>query len=70
VKPANSKFFESAKPYAHSLGESTIIKLKIMLYDGGREAPNARHHPPRTRRIRHGVLRMRVMLFAVGCMRL
>jgi len=31
---------------------------------------NARHHPPRIQRIKHGVLRMKLMLFAVGCMAL
>jgi hypothetical protein len=30
--------------------------------------PNARHHPPRIQRIRHGVARMKAALFAVGCM--
>ena len=30
--------------------------------------PNARHHPPRSHQIKHGVLRMRSALFAVGCM--
>ncbi len=29
---------------------------------------NARHHPPRTQRNKHGVLRMKAALFAVGCM--
>jgi hypothetical protein len=30
--------------------------------------PNARHHPPRRQRIKHGVLRMKAPLLAVGCM--
>jgi hypothetical protein len=29
---------------------------------------NARHHPPRTQRIKDGVSRMKATLFAVGCM--
>ena len=29
---------------------------------------NARHHPPRIQRIKHGVSRMKAVLFAVGCM--
>ncbi|MDQ3685268.1 MAG: hypothetical protein M3430_06640 [Acidobacteriota bacterium] len=31
-------------------------------------ARNARHHLPRIQRSWHGVLRMKVALFAVGCM--
>jgi len=30
--------------------------------------PNARHHPPRIQRIKHGVSRMKAALFTVGCM--
>jgi len=46
-----------------------ICNLKLACsIEAYEKTPNARHHPPRTQRIRHGVLRMTLTLFAVGCM--
>ena len=43
------------------------LNIWIMAFHNTKQS-NARHHPPRTQRIKHGVSRMRAALFAVGCM--
>jgi hypothetical protein len=61
VTPQQSNQFIDIKPGTFHLRRSFL---------GNRKPSNARHHPPRIQRNRHGVLRIRAALFAVGCMSL
>ncbi|MGH9961089.1 MAG: hypothetical protein ACREBC_28875, partial [Pyrinomonadaceae bacterium] len=50
--------------------ETDLVEDQLQLSRAYRVAvlSNARHHPPRTQLIKHGVSRMKAALFAVGCM--